>query len=361
MQVEPQAILAGPTPRLLDEWQLAPLIWNYVRRAVDDRQAPGQFILTGSSVPNDDHTRHSGAGRFSFLRMRPMSLFESGHSSGGVSLAALMAGEFPRCSDVPLTIADIANRLTVGGWPGLQSLSVADAGQAMRDYVTQASLVDVPRVAGGSRDPERVRALMAALARNVATEVSISVLARDSGGADESMGRDTVRDYLDALERLMVLEPVPAWSTHLRSKATLRQAQKRHFVDPSLAVAALDASPKRLAGDLEFLGLLFESMVIRDLRVLAEPLNGQLRHYRDSYGLEVDSVVQLNDGRWAAFEIKLGHGRIDEGAANLLRFAGTVDTSRIGEPQMLGVITSTGYGYRRPDGVAVIPIGALGP
>ena len=220
---------------------MEPTIWNYVRRAVDERQKPGQFILRGSSVPNDDHTRHSGAGRFSFLRMRPMSLYESGQSSGDISLAALMSGEVSKSPEVRLTVADVAGRLVAGGWPGLQSLSISEAGQALRDYVAQVSHVDVPRVAGGTRDPERVRLLLVALARNVATEVSISVLARDAGGADESMGRDTVLDYLDALERLMVVEPVPAWSTHLRSKATLRNAPKRHFVDPSLAVAALEA------------------------------------------------------------------------------------------------------------------------
>ena len=203
--------------------------------------------------------------------------------------------------------------------------------------------------------------LLASLARNVATEVSASVLAADAGGAEGPLSRNTVADYLDVLERLMILESQPAWAPHLRSKAILRSSHKRHFVDPSLAVAALGARPERLLRDIELLGLLFESLVVRDLRVLAQPLDGRVSHYRDNTGLEVDAIVQLADGRWAAFEVKLGIGAVDQAAASLLKFAGIVDTTKSGEPAALAVITSTGYGYTRPDGVAVIPIGALGP
>jgi predicted AAA+ superfamily ATPase len=359
--VDPSLVLDGPVPRLVDEWQVEPALWNHVRRAVDERGEPGQFVLTGSSVPADDIARHTGAGRFSFLRMRPLTLFESGHTNSSVSLGGLLAGEPPRSDDPGLTVSDLADRITAGGWPAQHGRRVAVAGRAARDYLEQIRNVDVPRVAGSRRDPARVGRLLQSLARNGATEVAVSVLAADAGGADGALDRHTVSEYLTILDRLMITEDQPAWAPHLRSRANLRTSPKRHFVDPSLAVAALGAGPERLLADLNLLGLLFESLVIRDLRVLAQPLDGQVLHYRDNYGTEVDAIVQLADGRWAAFEIKLGAGLVDEGAASLQRFQDAVDTRKTGEPALLGVIVGTGYGYVRPDGVAVIPIGALAP
>lgn len=359
--VDPSLVLDGPTPRLLDEWQMEPGLWNHVRRAVDDRGAPGQFVLTGSAVPADDVARHTGAGRFSFLRMRPMTLFETGHGNGAVSLAALLAGEPVRSEDPGLTVADLASLITVGGWPAQHGRPVADAARAARDYLEQIREVDVSRVAGSRRDPARIERLLRSLARNTATEVAITVLATDAGGANGALDRHTVAEYLAILERLMVIEDQPAWAPHLRSRANLRTSPKRHFVDPSLAVAALGAGPERLLSDLNLLGLLFESLVIRDLRVLAQPLDGRAFHYRDNYGVEADAVVQLADGRWGAFEIKLGAGLVDEGAAALLRFRDVINTRKSGEPAVLGVIAGTGFGYVRPDGVAVIPAGALAP
>lgn len=359
--VDAGLVLDGPVPRLIDEWQVEPRLWNHVRRAVDARGEPGQFVLTGSSVPADDVARHTGAGRFSFLRMRPMTLFESGHTNAGVSLSALLSGEPPRCDDPGLRVADLADRITAGGWPAQVGRPVADARRAARDYLEQVRQVDVPRVAGSRRDPARVERLLRSLARNTATEVATTVLAADAGGGDEPLDRHTVAGYLNILDRLMVIEDQPAWAPHLRSRANLRTAPKRHFVDPSLAVAALGAGPERLLTDLNLLGLLFESLVIRDLRVLAQPLDGTVLHYRDSYGVEADAVVQLSDGRWAAFEIKLGAGLIDEGAAALVRFRDSIDTRKCGEPAVLGVIVGTGFGYLRHDGIAVIPIGALAP
>lgn len=361
LAVDPTLVLEGPVPRLVDEWQVEPGVWNHVRRLVDDRGGPGQFILTGSSVPGDDAGRHTGAGRFSFLRMRPMSLFETGHSDGGVSLAAVMAGEAPRSPDAGLAVPDLADRITVGGWPGQLGRTVAEGARAARDYLTQLRQVDVGRVAGARRDPTKVGRLMRSLARNVATEVAISVLAADVGGADGPLARNTVADYLDVLERLMVIEHQPAWAPHLRSKAILRSSPKRHFVDPSLAVAALGTGPAGLLRDLNLMGTLFESLVVRDLRVFAQDLDGEVFHYRDNNGLEVDAIVQLTDGRWAAFEVKLGPAMVEDAAATLTKFAGLIDTSRCGQPAALAVITGTGYGYRRSDGVAVIPVGALGP
>lgn len=359
--LDPSLVLDGDVPRLIDEWQVEPRLWNHVRRAVDDRGTPGQFVLTGSSVPPDDVARHTGAGRFSFLRMRPMTFFETGHTNGAVSLAGLLTGEPPRAPDPGLTVADLAERITVGGWPAQQGRRVIDAARGARDYLEQISGVDVSRVTGVRRDPARVERLLRSLARNSATEVAVTVLAADAGSDEAALDRHTVAEYLTILERLMVIEDQPAWAPHLRSRANLRTSPKRHFVDPSLAVAALGAGPERLLADINLLGLLFESLVVRDLRVLAQPLDGRVLHYRDNYGVEVDVIVQLVDGRWGAFEVKLGAGLVEEGAASLLRFRDVIDTRKSGEPAVLGVITGTGYGYQRPDGVAVIPIGALAP
>ncbi len=360
---DPDLVLAGAVPRLIDEWQLEPDIWNQVRRAADDRRTPGQFILTGSAVPEDDPIRHSGAGRFSFIRMRPMSLFESTEGAGTVSLAALLTGDTATSAEVKLSVPDLATIIVRGGWPAQRGVRVSAAAQAAKDYLAQIAHVDVNRLDGSRRDAQRVSRLLASLARNVATEVSVKSLAADaSGGQGAVMSHNTVNDYLDVLSRLMVLEDLPAWSPHLRSKTPLRQAVKRHFVDPSLAVAALSAGPDRVAKDLGLLSFLFESLVIRDLRVLSQPLTGQVSHYRDQSGLEVDAIVQLDDGRWGAFEVKLGGEKlIDEGAASLLRLASVVDPDRTGAPQALCVVVMSGYGYTRKDGVSVVPIRALAP
>lgn len=359
--VDPMLVLEGAAPRLIDEWQIEPAIWNYVRRLIDERGAPGQFILTGSAVPADDVVRHTGAGRISRLRMRPMSLAETGQSTLNVSLSELMRGGSPRSPASGLKVREIANLISVGGWPGHAQLTVTRALRAVRDYLDEIRRVDISRVDGSSRDPVRVGRLLRSLARNVATAATATTLAADAGGADGALTDDTAREYLSALERLMIVEDQPAWAPHLRSKSILRSAPKRHFVDPSLAVAALRATPERLLKDLNLFGFLFESLVIRDLRIYAQANDASVFHYRDNTDLEIDAVVEAADGRWAAFEIKLGVGRIDEGAANLLKFAERVDVKKTGKPAALAVITSTGYGYVRDDGIGVIPIGALGP
>jgi predicted AAA+ superfamily ATPase len=361
VSLDPTLILDGPTPRLIDEWQIEPAIWNHIRRAVDDRREPGQFILTGSAIPTDDITRHSGAGRITRLRMRPMTLFETGRSSGDISLAALLEGEPGRSPDPGVTIAEIAAEISMGGWPGLRDTGEPRALQAIRDYLGEIARVGVSTVSGVARDPERVERLLRSIARNVATHAAATTLAADTKGSDGAIKDDTVRAYLDALGRLMVVEDQPAWAPHLRSKYVMRKAPKRHFADPSLAVGALRASARKLLEDLRLLGFLFESLVIRDLRVYAQACDGVVLQYRDSEGLEVDAVIETGDGRWAAFEIKLGSNRVDEGASNLLKFAKQIDTKRCGEPAALGVIVGNGYGYQREDGVQVIPIGALGP
>jgi predicted AAA+ superfamily ATPase len=359
--VDPSLVLDGAPPRLIDEWQLAPAIWNHVRRAVDDRGAPGQFILTGSALPADDVTRHTGAGRIARLRMRPMSLYETGVSTGRVSLAALLSAEPAQSPDPGTTVAQLAQEIAVGGWPGFRDLQPQQAQRAVRDYLEEVRRVDVARVGRSRRDPAKVGALMRSLARNVATHAAVTTLARDAGGADGPLTDDTVREYLDALARLMIVEDQPAWAPHLRSKYVLRSVAKRHFVDPSLAVAALRATPAELLRDLRLLGFLFESLVVRDLRVYGQANDAEVLQYRDSNGHEVDAIVRTHDGRWAAFEIKLGAGQVEEGVASLRRFVRQIDTERCGSPSCLGVIVSTGFGYAREDSVQVIPIGALGP
>lgn len=359
--IAPNIVLAGAVPRLIDEWQIEPAIWNHVRRAIDDRQQAGQFILTGSAVPADDITRHTGAARITRLRMRPMSLFETGHSTGTISLKTLLTSGPKLCPDPKLTIEDVATRVAVGGWPSLLARTVPQALLAVRDYLDEIRRVDISRVDNVRRDPDRVGRLVASLARNVATSVSMSALARDTGGADGPLKDDTVREYLAALDRLMIIEDQPAWAPHLRSRSILRTAPKRHFVDPSLAVAALRATPTRLLGEIQWLGFLFESMVVRDLRIYAQANDAMVRHYRDNTGLEVDAIVETAAGEWAAFEVKLGQKQIDDAAAHLLTFARRVDTTARVRPATLGVIVATGYGYVRADGVAVVPIGALAP
>lgn len=361
IRVDPRLILDGPTPRLIDEWQLEPAIWNHVRRAIDDRGEPGQFVLTGSAVPADDVTRHTGAGRISRLRMRPMSLIESGHSIGTVSLAALLAGQPIRSVAPELGVPEIAERIAIGGWPGIQNRGLAPAIRTLRAYVDEVGRVDIDRVDGGNRDPERVGRVMRSLARNTSTYASLSTIAEDTGGDGDPIRRETVADYLAALTRLMIVEDQPAWQPHLRSKAALRSGPKRHFVDPSLAMAAMRATPDDLLADLGLFGILFESLVVRDLRIYAQASEADVLQYRDSNGLEVDAIVRKPGGPWAAVEIKLGVGQADDAAKTLLRFAERVDTSKVGEPAALVAVVSTGYGYVRDDGVAVVPVGALGP
>ena len=360
-RLDPALVLAGETPRVVDEWQLAPTLWNSVRRAVDERQERGQFILTGSSVPADDATRHSGAGRILRLRMRPMTFFESGHSDGSVSLESLLRGEPGSSASGSLGVVETVDQLCIGGWPALQGLPVGAAQRALRSYLDDVARVDVTRVDDVRREPARVARVIRSLARNVATEVSAAKLAVDASSDGEPMKAATLAEYLATLERLMVVENQNSWATHLRSRDSVRKAPKRHFVDPSLAVAALGASPVKLLGDLNTLGLLFESLVLRDLRVYAQPLDGVITHYRDDSGLEVDAIVSLSDGTWAAVEIKLGEAKADEGAASLLKFAAKVDTAKVGVPQALIVITTGRYAYTRADGVQVIPLSVLGP
>lgn len=360
LALDPGLVLQGDTPRLIDEWQVEASVWNHVRREVDERGAPGQFILTGSSVPADDATRHTGAGRFARLRMRPMTLSEAGWSSDEVSLTSLFQGRPSSAQDDGLSLEQLVERIVVGGWPAAQGLSIRAARESARDYLDQTARLDVRRVDGVRHDPTRVTAVLASLARHTASEAAISTIAADAGGNDGPLAESTVVNYLSALSRIFVVEDQPAWAPHLRSRSILRSAPKRQLVDPSLAVAALKAGPTQLISDLNLLGLLFESLVIRDLRVYAQALSGEVFHYRDNTGLEVDAIVQTADQGWGAIEVKLSPARVDAAAAGLLRFADRIDTGKMGKPKFLAVVTGKGYGFRRSDGVDVVPVAALG-
>ncbi len=359
--VDPALLLEGNVPRLIDEWQIAPDLWNYVRHEVDKRQLPGQFILTGSAVPADDHSRHTGAGRFSRLRIRPMTFYETGHSTGDVSLSDLFAGETPRAADPGHTVRQIVDRVCIGGWPAITRLPPQEAQRAMRSYLSEIARADIQRVDGVKRNPTRITRIIRSFARNVATQASITTIATDAGGSDGPLERKTVSEDITALERLMIVEDLQAWAPNLRSRAMLRKATTRHFVDPCLAVAALNSSPDKLLRDLNFFGYLFESLVVRDLRVYMQEIGGHTFHYRDSEDLEVDVILETLDGRWAAIEVKLGANDLDAAANTLLKFANKIDSTLSGEPEFLAVVTANGPAYRRSDGVYHLPIGTLKP
>lgn len=362
--MDPGGILDGQTPRLLDEWQLAPGVWNPMRRACDDRGLKGQFILTGSANPPDDITRHSGAGRIIRVRMRPMSLFESGESDGRLSLGEILDGGPCRAPDQGHSLEHVLRLACRGGWPQHIGASVEVAGDAARAYLTEIVRTDVSRVDRVERSPLKVQRLLVSIARNVATDVKYTTLAEDTAprNGQSALERRTVPRYLDALERLFVVERVPAWRPHLASRAQARKAPKLHLTDPSLTVAVLDRGVDALMRDLRFAGRLFESMVTRDLQVYAAANRATLSHYRDSQGLEVDLVTTQPGGRWAAVEVKLG-GRdaVDKAAQSLIRLRTRVDRTSQGSPSRLIVVTATGYAFERPDGVCVVPITSLGP
>jgi len=360
--VAPDLLLDGRAPVLFDEWQVVPTLWDQVRRAVDDRApAKGLYILTGSATPSDDVNRHSGAGRIAIIQMRPMSLMESGHSTGQASLNAVLAGDTVTAQDPGLTVPDIIDRICIGGWPTLLDAGSHDAGRWLRDYLNQIVLVDIQGLGVRRRDPENIRRLLNSLARNVGTAARVSALAKDVGGADGPVARATVDGYLDSLSRLRLTENSPAWAPHMRSATPLQSSPTRYFVDPSLAVAALGQGPTQLLADLNATGFFFENLAVRDVRIYAQQLGGQVHHWRDQNQNEVDVVVTLPDGRWGAFEVKMNPADIDRAAASLLSFADKVDQGRAGTPAALGIITPSGFAYRRPDGVTVIPVGTLGP
>ena len=358
---KPSLLLKGDTPRLLDEWQTAPVLWDAVRFMVDQRGKSGQFILTGSAVPKDNVVQHTGTGRISRLLMRPMSLYESMESNGSVSLKALFDGETEIDNFSTLSIEQITFAIVRGGWPASIGKSEKIALRHAIDYVEAIINADVSRVDGIEKNPVRVRALLRSLSKNISTLATIRTIHDDiaMGDADESISEKTISQYLRALDRIFVTENLPAWNPALRSKTAIRTSPKRQFVDPSIAAAVLRLTPSRLLEDFNYFGFLFESLCDRDLRIYAEAIDGQVFHYRDASGLEADAVIALNDGRWAAVEVKLGSKEIEDAAVHLLELKNKVNTEKMREPSFLMILTGSEIAYRREDGVYVVPLGCL--
>lgn len=361
----PEMILDGETPRLIDEWQLAPVLWDAVRYTVDHRRGMGQFILTGSAKPADrDKITHSGTGRFAWLRMRPMSLMESGDSSGKVSISRLF--DNPDCDincESSIDLKRIAFLVCRGGWPAVVNLPEEFALDPARNYYDAVVNVDIREVDGVGRSVDRARRLMRSYARFQGTQTSIRQIVEDmNGDAGDVMEDKTVRNYLEALRSMFVIEDMPAWNPNLKSKTAIRTAETRYFVDPSIATAAMSIGPGDLLNDLKAFGLLFEALCVRDLRVYAQPLGGEVYHYRDKNGLECDVVIHLPNGRYGLIEIKLGGEKlINEGAATLRQLASKIDLDKMNAPSFLMVLTAGGaFAYRRRDGVMVVPVSVLG-
>lgn len=360
---DPDYILEGKTPRLLDEWQIAPQLWDMVRFKVDHRGGWGQFILTGSAVPADlDAVHHSGTGRFARIKMRPMSLWESGDSNGAISLRQLFDGERVHMADNVLKLQQVAFLLCRGGWPQATFFSDDLALNPAKDYYDGVVNSDIQRADGVERMPRRVKRLMHSYARLQGSQASVSEIAKDIAANDsDSLDARTVFSYLNALERIFVVEDMQAWNPNIRSKTAIRSTDTRYFVDPSIATTALRIGPNDLMNDLNTFGFLFETMCVRDLRVYADALDGSVYHYRDKNGLECDAVLHRENGQYGLIEIKLGgESAIEEAAKNLHKLADLIDTTRMQSPAFLMVLTAVGaMAYQRKDGVWVVPIGCL--
>lgn len=361
--VNPKMLLAGTPPVLIDEWQLAPKLWDAVRFEVDHRNGLGQFILTGSAVPaRTDEIHHSGTGRFAWLTMRPMSLYESGESTGEVHLSDLFATPENIQGINKLALEDIAFLICRGGWPSATAQPKDVALDQVKYYYDGVTRSDISRVDGIRRNTEMVKRLMRSYSRHQGAQVAISTLVEDIRSFDEeSADAKTISSYIEVLKKIFVIEDALAWNPNLRSKTAIRTSDTRYFVDPSIAVASLGIGPADLMGDLNTMGLLFETLCVRDLRVLADVLDGQIYHFRDKTGLECDAVLHLRNGRYGLIEIKLGGDKlIEEGAATLKELARKIDTDRMKSPSFLMVLTAVGkFAYRREDGVYVVPVGCL--
>lgn len=357
-RTQPTSALEGPVPRLLDEWQVVPELWNEVRHAVDDRRASGQFLLTGSAWPNDDHLLHSGAGRFAQVTMRTMALAETGDSTAAVSLTELFSGDLP-LAESSTDFAALVGRIVRGGWPGWFDADEATASLRARSYLNDIAEHDFPTVAGPRRDPRRLLAFLRALAGLTAQPASQAAITRRMNEDATVVGAAAVPELFDLAQRLYLVENQPAWSPSLRSRTALLQTPSRHLADPSLAAALLGAGTYRLLSEPHTLGFLFESQVVHDLRVYAQAIGARgVFHYRDAKARdEIDAVVEASDGRWVAVEVKLGLSQVDAAASNLLRVVAKVARP----PEACVVITPSGVAYRRPDGVLVVPLTVLGP
>ena len=360
----PSLLLQGDAPRLIDEWQLAPKLWDAVRFEVDQRDDFGQFILTGSAVPPDtSEISHSGTGRISRMLMRPMSLFESGESSGSISLEGLFNTDYEVSASVESDIEKLAFLICRGGWPKAVGKSIKVALQQAVDYYDAVVNSDISRVDGKERNPERAKLLMRSYSRNIGSQAKFEEIRQDILGNDvDSFSIDTLYDYLNALKKIFVVEDAPAWNPNLRSKTAIRNTDTRYFVDPSIATASMGLGPKDLINDLSTMGLLFENLCVRDLRIYAQSIGGEIYHYRDKSGLECDAVVHLRNGSYGLVEIKLGGDKlIEEGCATLNKFEKIIDTTKMKSPSFKMILTGVGnYAFKRPDGILVVPVRSLG-
>lgn len=360
-EISTDRLLEGEQPRLLDEWQAAPKIWDAARHYVDRHNGQGQFILTSSSqLPDPSSIVHSGTGRFGWIRMRPMSLYESGDSTGEVSLGSLFGStEVFGASDTGLD--RLAFLISRGGWPGVLDLDDDAALRWASGYVDALVGTEMSRADGIYRDPQKVMALMRSYSRNQGSQMSQSALSQDASSDGTSVSEETVSEYLQALRRLHIVEDLEAWLPNLRSKTRIRTSATRYFVDPSIAAASLGVSPDDLVKDLRLLSSFFKAMAIRDLRVYSEALDGDIYHYKDNLNNECDAVIQLRGGRYALIEVKLGgQTLVEEGAATLKKVLSKIDTDKMGEPSFMAIVTGTEhYAYRRSDGIYTIPIGTL--
>jgi len=359
-KTKPSLLLEGETPRLLDEWQVAPVLWNAVRHAVDKRQKTGQFILTGSVVPVLTENMHSGTGRISRMKMRTMSLYESNESSGDISLGDVFDGKKEMTGKSKVTLEQIAFILTRGGWPAaVREKNEKLALKKAIDYYEAVVNEDISRVDNITKNPDRVRSLMQSISRNISSEAGTTTILNDLNANDKSLSQVTIDQYINALKMLFVIDDLPAWSPNLRSKTAIRTTVKRHLSDPSIATAALGATTQRLFNDFCTFGLLFESLCIRDLRIYADSLDGNVYHYRDAKGVEVDAIIQMRDGRWGAVEIKMGAGDIETAAKKLLSFKENIDTAIMQEPSFLMVLTATESAFQTENDIWVVPLGCL--
>ena len=361
-ELSPDLVLQGEPPRLIDEWQEVPPLWDAVRFHVDQSSEKGLFILTGSSTPNHKGILHSGAGRIARIRMRPMSLYESGNSSGMVSLGDLCADRMESVMTGEVRLTDLIGYILRGGWPASLGLSIKEASLLPQQYLDAIVDDDVYRIDGVKRDTTKIRLLLRSLARNESTTATKRSLKNDvKEKDDEDIDVDTIASYLDIFSRLFLIENQQPFSSKIRSSVRVKQAEKRHFADPSLAAALLGATEEKLLGDLNTLGFLFEALCERDLRIYADAFGGQLYHYQDYQNREVDAVIQLPGGEWCAFEIKLGANQIDEAAAVLVKLKNDIAKEPGGiPPKVLCVVCGmSNAAYKRADGVYVVPITAL--
>lgn len=359
LQLNKDEFLSSPYPKLIDEWQLIPEIWDVIRHEVDHMEGRGFFILTGSSAANPDETAHSGAGRISRLTLRPMSLYETGTSSGDVSLHKLFSKTSIPYKKCNVTVEDYAKWIIKGGWPESIDDTEQQSIRRMQSYIDALVKEDINKVTSKKYNENRTRKILESLARYTASETTNRKILSDLSAIETSTAENTLLDYLDVLNKLYIIEDLKAWNPNLRSKTVIRSTPARFFIDPSIGATVLKLTRSKLLKDFETFGLFFEALVIRDLRIYTEVLGGEVYRYKDKSGLEIDAIIQLDDGRWGAVQVKMGSHLFDDAAEKLKKFASKIDSGKMEDPSFLAIISAAEFAYQREDGVYVIPIGML--